>query len=783
MESFIGGINAFINSNCYSSPVEFTLANLNVQPWTVEDVTAIARVLSFEMCYGWTHNVVNMCIREIFAKDSNGNDNGNSSLFNVQDFENFLDINMGPLTCPKGGIEVNEIDWEALAKLQANMPPTGQGSNSWVVSGKYSANGKPILASDPHLGASLPNMWYQIHLKCDEFNYAGVGVAGSPFLQIGHSDYVAQGITLSYADICDVFVEEFDAANDTRYKTVGGEWLNCEEYLETIKIKGKKDPHVERIRVTRHGPVISGIMKHFVRKICVAFCGCFLLWLFYLTCSFFKKKPTLNFTSTDSETKVVKEIALQATYLNTGKHSLMDALYHCNKAKNYTEWKQGIDRMENISLNITFADVHGNIGYAMTGLIPLRTEKSIAESQQVHPGATGEYDWQGFIPIHENPCALNPEQGYIISCNHRIVDYPSQYKHFIGRSFRNGVRAARVKQMIDELIAKKKFLTREDHCLMQLDVFDIGHTFTKKLLNQHFNFSSGSGGNSSADSLVSKKPASDGGSALKAFSQCENPSQITFKHVVHVMEAMKSWDGNCSTTSIGCTVTVMFETLLLRRLLKASLRSDEVLEMIMGFGLNDHTASDSDYSSHTQSLLGNFFARAGTPNSVVEKAGGPLIVICQSLIDVIVKVRSIMGSNLTLKYPNVMEEVEVQQYEWGKIHTLSFPHTFEEITTGFSRGPYAVAGNSRTVNLHEHKNTGESFETKEYPSFRMVCPMGNVAESVAILAPGNSGVIDSAHYDDWTQLFLEGKMLTMLWHDDDVKLEAEATLQFNAPKK
>src|SRR5690606_14379151 len=59
----------------------------------------------------------------------------------------------------------------------------GLGSNSWVVSGQHTKSGKPLLANDPHLDASMPSIWTQTGLHCstvDEscpFDVAGFGFA------------------------------------------------------------------------------------------------------------------------------------------------------------------------------------------------------------------------------------------------------------------------------------------------------------------------------------------------------------------------------------------------------------------------------------------------------------------------------------------------------------------------------------------------------------------------------------------------------------------------------
>lgn len=126
--------------------------------------------------------------------------------------------------------------------------------------------------------------------------------------------------------------------------------------------------------------------------------------------------------------------------------------------------------MDILSLNICFADVHGNIGYCMTGSVPLRTAKGMENSNFPVSGAAGDCEWQGFLSKDQNPHCLNPEQGFVITCNHRNVS--DDYKHFLGKCFRHARRAMRVKEMITEMINKNGKLTVEDNIKMQTDIKD-----------------------------------------------------------------------------------------------------------------------------------------------------------------------------------------------------------------------------------------------------------------------------------------------------------------------
>ncbi len=93
------------------------------------------------------------------------------------------------------------------------------GSNSWVVNGSHTENGKPILCNDPHAGLDDPSALYLVQLDSKtaggSFNVAGWGFAGVPGVQLGHNEKVVWGATVNFADVVDLWDVDVDAAMTT----------------------------------------------------------------------------------------------------------------------------------------------------------------------------------------------------------------------------------------------------------------------------------------------------------------------------------------------------------------------------------------------------------------------------------------------------------------------------------------------------------------------------------------------------------------------------------------
>ncbi|MFI5061176.1 MAG: penicillin acylase family protein, partial [Actinomycetales bacterium] len=231
----------------------------------------------------------------------------------------------------------------SLDKLPTLLGPAGNGigSNSWVVSGALTASGKPLLANDPHLGAAMPSVWYQIGLHCKTvnpecpFDVAGYSFSGLPGVVIGHNDRIAWGFTNLGPDVADLYEEKVTGGT---YE-YDGKQLPLTIRKETIRVAGGKSVQLT-VRSTRHGPIVTDLSDGFADI----------------------AKDQAGKMDVPAEKY---QLSLQWTALTPG--STAGAIFAFDTAKNWDQFRAAAQSFQVPSQNLVYADVDGNIGYQAPG--------------------------------------------------------------------------------------------------------------------------------------------------------------------------------------------------------------------------------------------------------------------------------------------------------------------------------------------------------------------------------------------------------------------------------
>lgn len=306
----------------------------------------------------------------------------------------------------------------------------GIGSNSWVVSGKYTASGEPLLANDPHLSASMPSIWTQVGLRCIAlttdctFDLAGWSFSGFPGVIIGHNARVGWGFTNLGADVADLVLE--DVKGDTYL--VDGVARPLTTVTETIKVANAES--VEwTTRTTAHGPLISDASSDYLMA--------------------------------DGDKGYA--VALRWTALTPGRTA--DAVFMLDRASDWTSFRQAARAFEVPSQNLIYADVDGNIGYQAPGRIPIRRGY---DGRWPVPGWDSRFKWVGYIPFEALPSVLNPREGFIVTANNAVI-HDKTYPYFLTNDWSYGARSQRIRNVLTGWIADGHRLSIVDMQRLQMD--------------------------------------------------------------------------------------------------------------------------------------------------------------------------------------------------------------------------------------------------------------------------------------------------------------------------
>ena len=322
-------------------------------------------------------------------------------------------------------------DWRRLRALLGlpNCDGCLSGSNNWVIAGKHTASGRPLLANDMHLGLSVPNIWYMADLKAPGLHVTGVTLPGMPFVIAGHNDHVAWGFTALYADVQDLYVEKLDGKGN--YAGPHGEWLPLAHAQETIHVRFGRDVNLD-VQLTPHGPLLNPIFHNETRA-----------------------------------------IALHWTLYDPALASI--PLYELNTAQDWPHFSAALDAWCWPTQNVVYADDAGHIAYHAVGKVPVRpgglTSLPIASND------AAQHEWQGYIPFSELPNAYDPASGLLATANARVT--PNDTKFPLTLAWPDPYRIERVYKDL----RGREGLTRADMLAVQTDIYsevdqELAHRFS-----------------------------------------------------------------------------------------------------------------------------------------------------------------------------------------------------------------------------------------------------------------------------------------------------------------
>jgi penicillin amidase len=407
--AYASGVNAYIRQIKWNWPPELILLRFRPEPWTVEDSLAIKHLLAMNLAGDYTSELARLNLIRKAGPQA------------VELLEPGLDF------LPDPEVKLDILNFGLTKELMAE---SGLGSNNWVISGEHTTTGRPFLANDPHLTINVPPIWLEMGLECQKYKVSGETIPGVPLVIIGHNEHLAWGITNSYVDVQDLYLEKVDWETKSYFRQ--GDWKPLTVRTEVIKIKGEKNPRTINISWTEDGPILNP---------------------FLLNC----------------------EIPISLRWTLYEGDRTAEGLYLINTASNWSEFSRGAELFDNPSQNFVYADKAGNIGYYLSGRIPVRKKETAVYP---YPGWREDSAWTGYLTPEEKPNIFNPASGLIVTANNNIMT--ENYNHYLGFDWISPDR----KNRIEELLLATGQNSLQTLMAIQNDVYSRRAGRLKQVLNQ-----------------------------------------------------------------------------------------------------------------------------------------------------------------------------------------------------------------------------------------------------------------------------------------------------------
>ncbi len=639
LERFCEGVNAAAAS-AKALPFEMQLLRLGFEPWRPADILGLGKLLAFGLSTNWE--------KELLRADM------------TRELGPELAAKLDP-AYPAGNPVVTKEPWSGdglglaeqidAVRRSIGMAAEASGSNNWAVSGSLSATGSPLIAGDPHLPQSMPGIWYQVGLTLGDRTVRGASLPGMPGVYMGQNNDVCWTFTNVMADVQDLFVERVEGDS----YLFEDAWRPLEIVREEIVVKGRDAPELLDVRITHHGPLVNAALG-----------------------------------ADEAEPLALRWISLD-------QPTAFKGMFDLHGIRSGPDLVASLEGHTSPASNLIWADRHGSIGYKLIGSLPLRKGGC---PDLPKPGWEGEFEWEGAVPYEELPEVVDPESGFLVTANNRIVgdDYP----HHITSDWLDGFRARRIEEL-----------------LRASDAHDI----------------------ESFEAMQSDNLSIPGLEAARRLGRLSPGGQ----RETSALERLRSWDGRLDPDTIAGTIYQAFLLRLGRELARAAIGDRDLCERWLDRadnGFTPHVTSPWRWHSHLMKLW-----EEGDEELIGRPWDGLVLEALSGALD-----------DLSERFGP-----DPEGWRWGHVHEMEFPHPLGEanpLLRKLLNRSLRAGGAQETVSQIAY-DPNDPYKAVWAPSWRMVGDPTDPGRSRWQMFTGQSGHPASPHYDDLQADWLEGRTQPM----------------------
>ena len=399
LAAYAAGVNAHIErvrSGAVAPPLALRRVDANLEPWTPADSLALVKL------YAW--GLAGSLDESLFLADL---------------IEQLGGLEAKPYF-PRGGESATPPPQQEAARFPAGRPGApprpdplavaaglfgfGVGSSAWVVGGRLSASGRPLVAGDAHLETTVPAFFYEADLRGGSLEVAGATLPGVPVFWTGHNRRVAWASTNARADVTDLYVETVRSGTPGHFHD-GTAWRPLRERQETIAVRGGS-PQPLVIRETDHGPLVNPLLDGEREPLALAWPGA---------------RPGDG----------------------------VGALLRAARAESAADFRAALAAHHEPALVFVFADADGAGGLQLAGYLPRR---SLPTGLVPVPGRGDAYEWKGPIPFDALPQRTLAPGGWLVAADGSLGEGEGASIEWL---WRTGERSARIEELLRQASARR----------------------------------------------------------------------------------------------------------------------------------------------------------------------------------------------------------------------------------------------------------------------------------------------------------------------------------------
>ena len=447
LEAYAAGVNVWLRDAATRLPPEYQtleLTKAGVPEWTPADSLVVAKGLAFQLSFDADQDIEMTLALATCEETGKARGFDGAALF----FQDILRSAPFDPTVSIPGWDKPPVlstwkdksgDLSHLARQyleRARRAPLFEGtlgdrrqskpaSNWWIVSGRLTESGFPMLANDPHLSLSTPPIWYEAHLVVSDdpergpMSVSGVSLAGVPGIVLGCNERLCWGATTNPMDVTDVYLERavFDLPSLTLSGTLFEDRVEPVEIIEQrFRVNQVGNRVSDDVVAAQVGPLEGGVTILVPRR---------------------NNGPVIAIDIAN-----FPEITgLSVQYIGWGATREVETFLGFARAQGLEDFQRSLRFFTFGSQNWAYADVDGNIAYFTSGELPLRedlqtlgrvdgappfmirdgTHRAKNEWLPVtnrQPGQATPYE---ILPFAEMPQVVNPSQGFIANANNDPV--------------------------------------------------------------------------------------------------------------------------------------------------------------------------------------------------------------------------------------------------------------------------------------------------------------------------------------------------------------------------